>query len=193
MTRDIIVNGRFLARRITGVERYGREILRFIDGRCRVEKTQAIGVMGHAWEQFILPRMLNPESILWSPANTGPLMVHNQALTIQDLSPLEHPEWFRSSFAAWYRLFLPILVKRVKVIFVPSEYVRKKMIARFGRNNILEVPSGVNREIFHPSAHHATYDLPQRYVLFVGSLEPRKNLLGLLNAWNGIKREFFVA
>ena len=73
-----------------------------------------------------MPRRLNPESILWSPANTGPLMVRNQALTIQDLSPLEHPEWFRSSFAAWYRLFLPILVRRVKVVFVPSEYVRHK-------------------------------------------------------------------
>ena len=190
MTREIIINGRFLSRRITGVERYGREILRYIGAKCRVEKTRANGVMGHAWEQFILPRKLNPESILWSPANTGPLMVRNQALTIQDLSPLEHPEWFRSSFAAWYRLFLPILVKRVKVIFVPSEYVRRKLIARFRRKDILAIPSGVNSDTFHPWARQSIYDLPERYVLFVGSLEPRKNVSGLLTAWNGIKREF---
>jgi hypothetical protein len=116
--RDIVINGRFLSRRITGVERYGREILRYVGGRCRVEKTQANGMIGHAWEQFILPRKLKPDSILWSPANTGPLIVRNQAVTIQDLSVLEHPEWFQPSFAAWYHLFLPILAKRVKVVFV---------------------------------------------------------------------------
>ena len=194
MTRNdgsqVVVNGRFLSRRITGVERYRREILRFIGGKCRIEKTRANGVMGHAWEQFILPRRLNSESILWSPANTGPLMIRNQALTVQDLSPLEHPEWFRSGFAAWYRLFLPILVRRVKVVFVPSEYVRRKLVARFRIDNVLAIPSGVNSETFHPSARQSTYDLPERYVLFVGSLEPRKNLSGLLNVWNGIRREF---
>jgi glycosyltransferase involved in cell wall biosynthesis len=190
MTREIVINGRFLSRRITGVERYGREILRIIGARCRVEKTRANGVMGHAWEQFILPRKLNSESILWSPANTGPLLIRNQALTVQDLSPLEHPEWFRSGFAVWYRLFLPILVQRVKVVFVPSEYVRRKIVARFRREDVLAIPSGVNSETFHPSARQSTYDLPERYVLFVGSLEPRKNLSGLLNAWNGIRREF---
>jgi glycosyltransferase involved in cell wall biosynthesis len=190
MTREIVVNGRFLSRRITGVERYGREILRYIADRCRVEGTQANGVTGHAWEQFILPRRLNPESILWSPANTGPLLVRNQALTIQDLSPLEHPEWFRSSFSLWYRLFLPTLARRVKVIFVPSEYVHRKVMARFRRENILTIPSGVNRESFHPGARQSLDDLPARYILFVGSLEPRKNLPGLLAAWSRIKREF---
>lgn len=190
VVRDIVINGRFLSRRITGVERYGREILRYIGDRCRVEKTHTNGMMGHAWEQFILPRKLKPESILWSPANTGPLIIRNQALTIQDLSVLEHPEWFQPSFAAWYRLFLPILAKRIKVIFAPSEYVRKKIIARFGINNVSALSSGVNTEIFHPVACQNTYALPQRYILFVGSLEPRKNLLSLLNAWNSIKREF---
>jgi hypothetical protein len=44
---------------------------------------------------------MNSESALWSPANTGPLWVRDQALTIHDLSPLEHPEWFNKGFAAW--------------------------------------------------------------------------------------------
>lgn len=190
MPRDIVINGRFLSRRVTGVERYGREILRYFDGKCRIERTQVNGMMGHAWEQFILPRKLKPESILWSPANTGPLIIRNQALTIQDLSVLEHPEWFQPSFAAWYRLFLPILVKRIKVIFVPSEHVEKNLKARFGINHVSAISSGVNTEIFSPTARQTTYALPQRYILFVGSLEPRKNLLGLLGAWNIIKQEF---
>jgi len=190
MARDIVVNGRFLSRRVTGVERYGREILHHIGSRCRVERTRANGVMGHAWEQFILPGSLTRESILWSPANTGPLLVRNQALTIQDLSALEHPEWFRASFAAWYRLFLPILARRVRIVFTPSEYVRQKVTARFDGVNALAIPSGVNTEVFHPSASRSMRDLPKRYILFVGSLEPRKNLPALIHAWNQITREF---
>jgi glycosyltransferase involved in cell wall biosynthesis len=48
----------------------------------------------------------------------------------------------------------------------------------------------VDRSIFHPFAKQSGYDLPQKYVLFVGTLEPRKNLQGLLRAWSEIKDEF---
>jgi glycosyltransferase involved in cell wall biosynthesis len=192
MPREIIVNGRFLTRRVTGVERYGREILQLIGGSCRVERPGGSldGPMGHTWEQFILPCRVNSQSILWSPANTGPLWLSNQVLTIQDLSPLEHPEWFQKIFSAWYRLFLPLLAKRVRKILVPSEYVKHKVAARFGVDNILVTSAGVNKEFFHPSALKPTRDLPAEYVLFVGSLEPRKNLTALFKAWNKIKDQF---
>ena len=192
MTRDIVVNGRFLSRRVTGVERYGCEILSLLGDRCRVERSRLVlnGIQGHAWEQFILPRALNPESILWSPANTGPLAVRNQALTIHDLSPLEHPEWFIKGFAAWYRLFLPILAKRVRLIFTPSEYVRQKVMARFKVKNVIVTTNGVDLSIFHPNAKQNKYELPKCYLLFVGSLEPRKNLNALLEAWDEIKDDF---
>src|SRR5215208_7066545 len=144
MSPELVVNGRFLARRVTGVERYGREILHYIGSNSRVESTRRQGWMGHAWEQFILPARLGPHSILWSPANTGPLLVQNQALTIHDLSPLEHPEWFRPSFAGWYRLLLPILVRRVRRVLTPSEYVKRKVIKRFGIQNVTVTPNAVD-------------------------------------------------
>jgi glycosyltransferase involved in cell wall biosynthesis len=190
MTRDIVVNGRFLARRVTGVERYGREVLRYIGSRSRVESTRRQGWMGHAWEQFLLPAKLDRGSLLWSPANTGPLMMQEQVLTIHDLSPLEHPEWFRASFAAWYRLFLPLLAKRVRKVFTPSEYVKQKVTKRFGINDVTITPNGVDHTIFHPHAKQTQFDLPERYILFVGTLEPRKNLNTLLRAWNEIKNNF---
>jgi glycosyltransferase involved in cell wall biosynthesis len=187
---QVFVNGRFLARRVTGVERYGREILRCFGSGYQVVSTRKQGWMGHAWEQFILPIRLASHSILWSPANTGPLMIRDQALTIHDLSPLEHPEWFRTSFALWYRLFLPILVKRVRKVFTPSVYIQKKVIKRFGLRDVIVTPNAVNPAIFHPHAKQKQIDLPKSYVLFVGSLEPRKNLDLLLNTWKAIKDEF---
>lgn len=190
MTHEVIVNGRFLSRRVTGVERHGHGILSYIGDRTRLERTLANGWRGHAWEQFVLPQKMKQHSILWSPANTGPLLVQNQALTVHDLSPLDHPEWFLASFAMWYRLFLPLLIRRVRIIFTPSEYIRRKVCTRFGVNNVIVTPNGVDRTVFHPGAKQARYDLPQNYVLFVGTLEPRKNLAGLLQAWQRLKDDF---
>ncbi|HAV76830.1 MAG TPA: glycosyltransferase family 1 protein [Anaerolineae bacterium] len=190
MTRNIVVNGRFLSRRVTGVERYGREIVQLFRNNYQVEKTRANGLTGHLWEQFVLPARLRSESVLWSAANTGPLMVRRQALTIHDLSPLEHPEWFRKSFALWYRLFLPMLAGRVQVIFTPSEYVKQKIIKRFGVRDVIVTPNAVATSRFHPDAVQSTYEFPKQYIFFVGSLQPRKNLQALLSAWRVIKKEY---
>lgn len=190
MSREILVNGRFLSRRVTGVERHGREILSILGDRCRLETTYANGWHGHLWEQLILPRKMKHDTVLWSPANTGPLMVENQALTLHDLGPLEHPGWFRKSFAAWYRLFLPILIRRVRVIFTPSMHVMNRVRWLFNVRNIVITPNGVDQSVFHPMAKQDEYSLPKKYVLFVGTLEPRKNLPYLLQAWNEVKDEF---
>ncbi|HSM70979.1 MAG TPA: glycosyltransferase family 1 protein [Anaerolineales bacterium] len=190
MTREIVVNGRFLSRRITGVERHGREILSLFNGSCRVERTRMNGPAGHAWEQFLLPRKLKPETVLWSPANSGPIWTQKQAVTIHDLSPLEHSEWFDADFAAWYRLFLPLLVKRAQVIFTPSHHVKQKMINRFNASNVIVIPNGVDTVRFHPDAIQNTYELPEKFILFVGTLQPRKNFQILLSAWDKIKDKF---
>ena len=190
MRRDIVVNGRFLARRVTGVERYGQEILLCMGDRARIQSTGRQGWRGHAWEQFMLPGRLSRHSILWSPANTGPLLVRDQALTLHDLSPLEHPEWFRSGFASWYRLFLPILARRVRKLFTPSHYVAQKIRGRFGLTNVIVTPNAVDHSLFHPNAKQTRFDLTGPYIFFVGTLEPRKNLTALLYAWDEIKDKF---
>jgi glycosyltransferase involved in cell wall biosynthesis len=180
------VNGRFMTRRLSGVERYAQEIMRFLGDRLEIvrPKLRLGGAAGHAWEQFVLPAKIRAGETLWSPANTGPLSVSNQVLTLQDLSPIEHPEWFKPIFSAWYRLFLPLLARRIKRILTPSETVRKRILARFSlpAERVITTSAGVDTARFHPGA------LPKEpYVLFVGTHEPRKNILTLLQAWERIK------
>ena len=190
---EVIVNGRFLAGPVTGVQRYAAEILRGLGERVRVVRPQpeplagAHGIAGHAWEQFGLPRHVQPGSILWSPANSGPLATRNQVLTLHDLSPLEHAEWFKPAYAAWYRWFLPRLVRRVRRIITPSEYVRQKVLARFHLpgERVVVVPGGVDTTRFRKVAPAGAGG---RYILFVGTLEPRKNLATLLAAWQQIEK-----
>ena len=190
MPAEVVVNGRFLSRRTTGVERYAGEILSRLAGRVKViSPGRSIqGSAGHLWEQLVLPGRLPPDAILWSPANTGPVVVSRQVLSLQDLAPLEHPEWYRASFSWWYRFFLPPLVHRARKIITSSEHVRQKVIARFGldTSRVIYIPAGVDRECFHPIPDAAS----ENYILYVGSLEPRKNLPRLLAAWSEIEARF---
>ena len=187
---SIAVNGRFLSRQVTGVERYGQEILKRLEPDLRIihPSRGARGLSGHAWEQLILPAKLRPRELLWSPANTGPLAVRNQVWTVHDLSPLEHPEWYMPAFAHWYRCFVPLLAHRAKQVVVSSDYMRRKILRRFAmpRAKVTVVPGGVDHAHFKPGLARLA-SLPGEYVLFVGSLQQRKNLGLLLQAWKLIQ------
>lgn len=197
MNRKIIINGRFAGRRITGVDRYASEILRLLGNRVEIIKPRhpLAGLSGHLWEQFVLPLSISRGDFLWSPANSGPIAISRQVLTIHDLSPLEHPEWFTPAYSLWYRMLFPILARRVKDVLTPSIYVRHKVISRFSlaAERVLAVSEGVDLEVFHPVSPlsiRKRFPLPGRYVLFIGSLQPRKNLNTLLQAWDEIKNDF---
>jgi glycosyltransferase involved in cell wall biosynthesis len=61
---------------------------------------------------------------------------------------------------------------------------------RFGIQNLIVTPNGVDASHFCPDAQQNTHQLPERFILFVGSLQPRKNLKVLLDAWSEIKNEY---
>jgi glycosyltransferase involved in cell wall biosynthesis len=190
---EVIVNGRSLRRRLTGVERYTHQVLRQFGDRVRVIRPpQALaGPLGHAWEQLCLPLSVRPGAVLWSPANTGPLAVSRQVITIHDLSPLDHPEWFHPAFARLYGALLPRLVAQSLAVIVPSRFTRERLSTYpWARQAaIFVVPGGVNQAFFCPRSPHEVeavrgrYGLPGEYLLAVGSLQPRKNLSALLAAW----------
>jgi len=188
-----VVNGRFLSRQVTGVERYAGEILRCLGEKPRIVRPRRSlqGVSGHFWEQIILPSYVNRSECLWSPANTGPLRVTNQVLTLHDLSPLEHPEWFTPAFSLWYRLMTPILVQRVRHVVVSSAYMKRKIELRFALSSqrVSVVPGGVDLNRFRPDLDPPE-GVPARYLLYVGTLQPRKNLAVLLRAWNQVSHHF---
>lgn len=191
----IAVNTRVLAHRVTGVERYTLELLqRFGDSVERIAPQSAIGgIKGHAWEQMVLPRKLEGQ-LLWSPANTGPLAVKNQVVTIHDVVPLEHPEWLNPRFAAWYRFLMPRLARRVRKVITVSNYSRDRLVALTGipREKVAVIANGVDPRFFNISqeqiiaARNGLNLPPGRYVLSLGSVEPRKNLPRLIEAWTRI-------
>jgi glycosyltransferase involved in cell wall biosynthesis len=187
----LILNTRFLAQNLTGVQRYGREMLARFTGRLETvrPKGMSAALPGHAWEQFILPRHCRGR-LLWSPGNTGPLSVARQVVTLHDASTLDHPEWFSRTFALWYRFLLPRLARRVKKVITVSEFSRQRLMETCGisADRMVIVPNGIDAR-FHPSTEEEVRlfrdknRLARPYLVYLGSLEPRKNVVTLLKAW----------
>jgi len=185
------VNGRFLRQRVTGMQRYAREIVARLGSRVEiVEPSRAgHGIRGHLWEQVGLPCRLR-RSLLWSPCTTGPLGVGSQIVTIHDCAFRDRAECFTPRFAAWLQWLVPKLARRVRQILTVSEYSKDRIaeICRVPAEKIHVVHNGVDPR-FHPAsaqeiaAARERFALPENYVLCVGSLEPRKNLPRLLEAW----------
>lgn len=205
---ECVVNARFAGMRMTGVQRSAYEIVSrmLADGeRLRLvsPRTGEKGVLpaersghirqGHLWEQVELPaiaRRSGRRAVLFSPANTGPLAVRRQVLVVHDLFPVEHPEWFSRGFGAWYRWLWPRLIPRAARVVTNSEYTREQVLerysldedrvvaCRFAQDERFARPPESKIEIFR-----AEQGLPERYLLYVGSIEPRKNLATLAAAW----------
>ena len=199
-TGGLIINGRFFKRRVSGVERYAQGLIRHLDMSYKFEqppKWWQRGLRGHLWEQIILPLRVGG-NLLWSPANSGPLAVTNQVVTICDTSVIDHPEWFNPGYAAWYRFLLPRLARKARKIFTPSDFSKNCLIKAFklAPEKIAVIPPGVDHTHFRPASApilaqaRDQLGLPEKYLLFLSSLEPRKNLTRLFQAWRQVSAHF---
>src|SRR5215469_16436856 len=182
MTLEPCVNARTLGSGITGVQRYLLGLLPHMPSRLNsVQPAQALqGIKGHIWEQVYLPTQLQ-RRLLWSPGNTGPLTVSRQVLTVHDAASLDHPEWFERKFALWYGALLPRLVRKVRAIITVSDFSRERILRLTGvaPERVHVIFNGLDRRFRPPDLKRvkqvrAEFDLTSPYILFVGSLEPRK-------------------
>jgi glycosyltransferase involved in cell wall biosynthesis len=190
---SVFVNARSETASSCGVQRYAAEMRqRLADCVVSVTPGQPLrGIRGHLWEQAVLPRIVG-KGLLWSPANTGPLRVTNQVLTLHDIASLDHPEWYKSPFAAWYQWLTPKLLKRVRHVITPSSFSRDRLLELGGVNEskITVIANGVDshyrkRPASEIRATITALGIPSSYYLLsLGVMEPRKNLPRLLAAWS---------
>lgn len=195
MSSHIAINGRFRQRRITGVDRYAYEISkRLTVPNYFITPSYSLGrVAGHLWEQLFLPARIHTRDLLWSPANTGPWSVQNQIITIHDASVFDHPEWFDPAFALWTRLSWKVLAKQVKAIITVSNFSRERLNFHLGipEGKIHVIHNGIGKP-FEPQPQKMIervkekYGIKKPYFLFIGTNEPRKNLVGLTQAWENL-------
>lgn len=149
------INGRFLSQRVTGVQRYARELVNgldqlLIEGDLNPDQTQIevlvppgieaeqpdyqqIGLrtvgtkQGHVWEQWDLPRATGKQMLL-NLGNTAPLFKKNQLVTIHDVSVYTVPEAYSPAFRAWYKLQFKQLSRSLPRIITVSEFSKREMV-----------------------------------------------------------------
>ena len=215
----IYVNGRFVTQRLTGVQRYALEVAHRLGKRISIVapniplpayealvqsnqievlgKWPGHGVWGHLWEQAVFPYRIPKNGLIWSPCGAGPLLKAKHVVTVHDLAYLEHPEWFSRLFVAWYRFLVSNLARRVHKIIAVSEYTKRRIIdvLNVHQERVIVIPNGVDARFSPRSKDEVAYvskalGIPTtHYVLSLGSLEPRKNLHRLLQAWERIQSE----
>ena len=112
-------------------------------------------------------------------------------LTLHDLSPWMNRRWHRA--AQRVRRRTPVLLELglATMVITPGEKVRRAAMERFGLRpeRVVAVPEAA-AHWFRP-VENAPPSAPP-YFLFVGTLEPRKNLGMLLEAWREVRRHHLV-
>jgi glycosyltransferase involved in cell wall biosynthesis len=105
-------------------------------------------------------------------------------LTLHDLSPWMCADWRRC--AKRVRRRTPILLRLglATMTITPTEAVRRAAIEKFklDADRVVAVPLAAN-----PNFRPIDADPPRPYFLFVGTLEPRKNLVRLIEAWRRVR------
>lgn len=145
------------------------------------------------WEQSLLPLELHRlgAALLHAPAFVGPLWAPcPQVVTILDLSFLRYPQYFRRGNRLYLRTFARASARRAAAILTISKFSAKEITTLLGvaPERIHAIYPGVE-ERFQPIApdevarFRAAQDLPERFILYMGTLEPRKNLITLVRAF----------
>jgi glycosyltransferase involved in cell wall biosynthesis len=148
------------------------------------------------FQQMLLPALAASLrlDVVHSPSFIMPLVRGGvrHVLTIHDLTSFSLPDAhvpLRRSAA--YRRAVAASIRRADAVTVPSHFVRADLLQRFpgvAPARVQVVPWGIDAAFRPRPRDEARRDvahlaLPERYVLFVGTLEPRKNLRMLVAAW----------
>jgi glycosyltransferase involved in cell wall biosynthesis len=112
-------------------------------------------------------------------------------ITIHDLAPLRWPEhYLRLPHARVGHAWQYSLARRADAIIAVSEATRHDVVEllRVPPDRVTVIPEAVDSEFAPPTAEAgrrvaATFGVPDRYVLYVGQFDPRKNMDGLLTAF----------
>jgi glycosyltransferase involved in cell wall biosynthesis len=178
-TPDLAINGRFLRRRPSGVDRFALETIRALDallvaddpavrdrrvallvpadatvpsGLRRVTIERFGRLPGQLWEQAELPWRVGGRLLL-NLCNTAPLALRHQAVVIHDAATVRVPQAFTPAFRATYGAMMPSLGRRSAHVLTVSEFSRRELAAVWGiaRGRVTVLPEGAEHVLREPA------------------------------------------
>lgn len=143
----------------------------------------------HIWEQFTLPRLARKHhvDILHSPANLAPLFYRGRSIVhIHDLCFVVNPQWYSFWFRTLYNIVIPRVARRATKVITNSNNSRNDLLqfCNLTADRVSQVYWGVDSFFTEALPKDATPNWELKdYILCVGTLEPRKNIGTLLEAY----------
>lgn len=118
------------------------------------------------------------------------LRAERKVLTVHDFSCFRYPQWHPEERVRYMEKHFWRSVEEADHIITVSETIRQEAASMYGINpaKMTAIPNGVDHALFRPASREAQadlrhrYGLPESFILYVGALEPRKNLSNLLKA-----------
>jgi glycosyltransferase involved in cell wall biosynthesis len=114
---------------------------------------------------------------------------------VHDLAIYRHPEWFPQGQWLSVRLAVPRSLRRADAVIAVSGNTAKDVQELFSvpaeRTHVVPLGAGPEFRPLAPAAVEAErrrLGLPERFILFFSTIEPRKNLATLLDAWERMGR-----
>ncbi|HZL08731.1 MAG TPA: glycosyltransferase family 1 protein [Prolixibacteraceae bacterium] len=154
-------------------------------------------ILWYIWFEFQIPRILKKykADLFFSP--DGYLSLNsrvNQLAAIHDINFAHRPKDLPWLKAAYYNHFFPRFARKAKRIVTVSFFSKEDITRTYKISNdkIDVVYNGVNT-IYTPTSEEErieakmTYSAHKDYFLFIGSLHPRKNICGLLRAYDAFR------
>ncbi len=145
-----------------------------------------------------IPRTLVKEKvdIVLEPRHFGPFNLPKsikRITFIHDLTPFHHPEWHQFTSRFLQQLFLPSILKKTDHVLTNSEYTKQDIIQYFPITKDKITSTLLATETFFKPQEDLdllkklSVDSP--YLLHVGTIEPRKNLTLLIEAFERLKQQ----
>lgn len=154
------------------------------------------------WNQIYFvfhKKQLQDLDLLHSPVTPLPLLLSKRIktiVTLHDLAWRFFPENFRPEGVVWWRFAWPRSLKKSAHIVVDSESTKQDMLKfyRLPEEKITVIYPYISLHLLETSSENLNvlkerYNLPERYILYVGALRKNKNLELLLKAFQILKKE----
>ncbi len=147
------------------------------------------------WEQIVLPGRLGGLGLLHGTHHALPLLWRGRAVvTFHDFAFLRHPAWHPRGRRLYLAAVSRLAARRARRILCVSAFTAREAAALLGvdRARLRVVPNGVDLEAPDPAAVAAARTvgrIPERYLLVLGTWEPRKNQAVVVRAFRKVRRD----
>jgi alpha-1,3-rhamnosyl/mannosyltransferase len=190
--------GVYLRRLLKGFHECGCDVRAAVGGRVTapgeaLDVTPMTGFRRVLWENLALPGLTSrmKPGILHLPAFSGrgargiPV-----AVTVHDLAFCRHPEWFPPLRSIYYRLHFRRVASNATVVIADSDFTASEVqsLLGIGSERVRRVYLATDTFQGDPGEFRGYSGIHGSYILFVGTVEPRKNIASLLDAWPEIRR-----